>query len=111
MELQIKDPGTGVLLAYTVKPERLHELRGFCILAPNGSGFFMASRGGVWWVMDGHAVTPALLVNIGLALEHYPLREQTGSVDAGELKGHDTDNQPNPNSGIGDEALIDPNKP
>jgi hypothetical protein len=52
-----------------------------------------------------------LLVNIGLALEHYPLAEQTGMMNAAEDYGFDTDNQPSLNSGIGDEALTDPNEP
>jgi len=101
MELQVKDPVSGALLIYTAKPERLHDLHGFRIQPPNGSGFFIASRGGAWRMMDGHAIEPDLLVNIGLALEHQPLQEQTGV----------TDNQPSLNSGLGDEAFTDPNKP
>jgi hypothetical protein len=61
--------------------------------------------------MDGHAVEPELLVNISLALEHHPLREQTGIIAAAQDEGYDTDNQPNLNSGMGNEALIDPNEP
>jgi hypothetical protein len=110
MELQVKDPVTGVLLPYTAKPERLHELHGFRIIPPNGSSFFIASRGGAWRVMDGHVIAPELLVNIGLALEHQPLREQVGLMNAAN-EGYDTDNQPNLNSGIGDVALTDPNEP
>src|SRR5258708_850185 len=111
MELQVKDPGTGVLLSYTARPERLHELHGYRILSSNGAGFFIASRGGTWRVLDGHPVAAELLANIGLALEHHPLREQTGMFKTADDNGYDTDNQPNLNSGVGDEALIDPNKP
>jgi hypothetical protein len=103
MELQVKDPGTGVLLPYTANPERLHELHGFRILPPNGAGFFIASRGGAWRVMDGHVIAPEFLANIGLALERHPLWEQL-------TERYDTDNQPNLNSGLGDESLTGPNK-
>jgi len=50
-------------------------VHGFRIQPPNSNGFFIASWGGSWRVLDGHVIQPELLVNIGLALEHYPLEE------------------------------------
>lgn len=110
MELQVKDPATGALLLYSAKPEQWHGTHGFRIQHEGSSGFLIAHRGGTWQVMDDHPIGPELLVNIGLALEHYPLEEQTRMTESTD-EGYDTDNQPNLNSGIGEEGLIDPNKP
>lgn len=76
MELLVKDPSTGALLRFEARPERLGHDHGFYIMNLMGSGFFIASRSGVWRVIDGHHVEPELLINIGLALEGRPLGEQ-----------------------------------
>lgn len=106
----MKDPVDGGLRQYTTRPESLHGIHGYRIQPSNGAGFFIANQGGTWRVMDRHHIEPELLINIGLALEHHPLREQTGTLKVDE-EFHETDNQPNLNNGIGDEGLIDPNKP
>jgi len=108
MEIKVKDPETGALQLLQAKPEQRHGVHGFRVRYPNHSGFFIGNRGGAWRVMDDHHVEPELLVNIGLALEGYSIREQTGRSPEGTF---DTDNQPNLNSGMGDESIIDPNKP
>lgn len=108
MEINVKDPETGVLLLLDARPEQRHGVHGFRIRHPNHSGFFIANRGGAWRVMDDHRVEPELLANIGLALEGHSVREQ---VSRSSDDTFDTDNQPNVNNGIGGESIIDPNKP
>jgi hypothetical protein len=78
MEINVKDPKTGALLQLNAKPEQVHGVHGFRIRHPNHSGFFIANRGGVWRVMDDHHIEPEMLANIGLALEGYSIRAQTG---------------------------------
>ncbi|MGZ3760676.1 MAG: hypothetical protein ACXVAY_18025 [Mucilaginibacter sp.] len=76
MEIKVKDPYSGVLLTLTAHAEQYQGLHGFRILRANGSGFFICARSGSWRAVDGHPVEPHLLINIGLALEGYPVEEQ-----------------------------------
>jgi hypothetical protein len=76
MELNVKDPVTYAGLLFDAKPMHLHGIHGFYLRHPNGSGFYVANRGGAWRIMDDHHVEPQLLVNIGLALEGYDWSEQ-----------------------------------
>jgi hypothetical protein len=122
MDIQVKDPDTGALLALNAKPEQYQGIHGFRITRPNGSGFFITSRSGAWRSVDDHHIDAGLLINIGLALEGYPLKEQQVRNDTQESPEQNqdstkdssepyTDNQPNINTGIGDEGAINPNKP
>jgi len=76
MEITVKDPVSGADKRYNAKPMQLHGLHGFYLTHPNGSGFFVANRGGTWRIMDDHHVDPDELINIGLALEGRDQREQ-----------------------------------
>jgi hypothetical protein len=76
MDIQVKDPDTGALLALNARPEQYRGIHGFRITRPNGAGFFIISRSGAWRSVDDHRIDTGLLINIGLALEGYPLREQ-----------------------------------
>lgn len=81
MQLKVKDPGTGALLLLDAKPERWHGVHGFRIRHPNGSGFWISGGSGAWQAEDGHPVDRDLMVNIGLALEQHPLKEQLTDHD------------------------------
>jgi hypothetical protein len=97
MELQVKNPETGVLCKYNAKPDKWHGLHGFRILPPNSAGFFIAHRGGTWRVISGSPVRPELLANIGLALEHYPLDKQAVITDSQpDLNSNVTEDGPTP---------------
>jgi hypothetical protein len=76
MKLNVKDPATGAGLLLHAKPMQVHNVHGFYLKHPNGSGFFVANQGGAWRVMDDHHVEPRLLINIGLALEGRDWSEQ-----------------------------------
>jgi len=80
MKLEVKEPSTGALLHLEAKPERHYGLRGFRIVHPNGSSFFISNKSGTWEPADSHHIDPVFLINIGLALEHYDLKEQVGNV-------------------------------
>jgi len=84
MQIQVKDPATGALLLLDAKPEKWHGEHGFRIRHANGSGFWMTSRSGTWQTEHGYQVNSGLLVNIGLALEQYPLKEQLTNHDDDE---------------------------
>ncbi|MDB5157203.1 MAG: hypothetical protein JWR50_1910 [Mucilaginibacter sp.] len=101
MDIEVKDPATGALLRLDARPEQVKGIHGFRIRHPNGSGFFITSTSGTWRSGDDHHIDTDFLVNIGLALERQNLSGQIGY----------TDNQPNVNSGMGEEGLIDPNGP
>ncbi|SEN00077.1 hypothetical protein SAMN05192574_102133 [Mucilaginibacter gossypiicola] len=79
VELQVKDPYTGALLLLEAKPEKWHGEQGFRIRHPNGSNFWISGRSGAWQAEDGHPVDRDLLVNIGIALEQHPFKEQITS--------------------------------
>lgn len=85
MKLNVKDPDTGAGLLFYAKPMHLHGVHGFYLAHPNGSGFFVANRGGSWRVMDDHHVEHPLLINIGLALEGHGWSEQV-SLKEEELR-------------------------
>ncbi|MDB4919389.1 hypothetical protein [Mucilaginibacter sp.] len=76
MHLEVKDPSTGALLRLEAKPEQIAGEHGFRIRHPNGSSFFIANRSGTWRSADDHAIDEEFLVNIGLAMEGYKLKEQ-----------------------------------
>ncbi|MDB4924441.1 hypothetical protein [Mucilaginibacter sp.] len=114
MDIQVKDPSTGALLMLDARPEQHRGEHGFRIRHPNGSGFLIVNRSGTWRVADDHHIDAGFLINIGLALEGHSVREQTGtnakeSSQAGDDLPY-TDNQPNINSGFGDEGMINPNE-
>ena len=79
MEIEVKDPSTGALLHLHAKPEHFEGMHGFRISHPNGSGFFIANKGGVWRSADDHHVDNDFLANIGLALEGYEPSDQVVS--------------------------------
>ena len=81
MELEVKDPDTGVLLRLNAKPEHLDGRHGYRIMHPNGSGFFIVNQSGAWRSADDHHVDPDLLTNIGLALEGGKLSDQIVHTD------------------------------
>ena len=120
MDIQVKDPSTGALLLLNARPERHKGEQGFRIRHPNGSGFLIVNRSGTWRAADDHHIDTDLLINIGLALEGHPLKEQMGSTppEGNQPKKKElpdeslpyTDNQPNVNSGLGDEGTINPNE-
>lgn len=76
MQIEVKDPITGALLILDAKPAQLNNQHGFRISHPNGSGFFIMHRAGVWRSGDDHHVDTDLLINIGLALEGAKITEQ-----------------------------------
>lgn len=76
MNIEVKDPATGALLALTAKPEHFKGTHGFRILHPNGSGFFIDNRTGTWHSADDHHIDTDFLTNIGLALEGRSIEEQ-----------------------------------
>lgn len=82
MQIEVKDPLTGALLILDAKPEQLNNQHGFRIRHPNGSGFFIVHKSGVWRPGDDHHVDSGLLINIGLALEGLGLNQQV-SYDGG----------------------------
>jgi hypothetical protein len=76
MNIEVKDPTTGVLMQLTAKPEHFNGMHGFRILHPNGSSFFIVNKAGAWRSADDHHIDSELLINIGLALEGYDLIDQ-----------------------------------
>jgi hypothetical protein len=80
MKLEVNDPSTGELMNLDAKPEKYHGLHGFRIRHENGSHFFISNRSGTWQAADGHHLDADLLINIGLALEHYDITEQIKNV-------------------------------
>ncbi len=69
MEIEVKDPTTGVKLKLAARSENFKGLHGFRIFHPNGSNFFISSKNGTWRSGDDHHVDADFLINIGLALE------------------------------------------
>jgi hypothetical protein len=76
MDIEVKDPITGALLRLEAHPENLEGQRGFRILHPNGSGFFIVNRSGAWRSGDDHHVDSDMLINIGIAIEGGELKDQ-----------------------------------
>jgi hypothetical protein len=98
MDIQVKDPDTGALLALNARPEQHQGIHGFRITRPNGAGFFITSRSGTWRSVDDHHIDTGLLINIGLALEGHPLREQqTGSSPSENTPGNEPHTISDPN--------------
>lgn len=76
MQIEVKEPGTGVLLRLDAKNENYRGMHGMRIRYPNGSSFFIVAKSGTWRSVDNHHVAPSFLINIGLALEGRKLSEQ-----------------------------------
>jgi len=88
MQINVKDPQSGVLLTLEAKPERWHNVQGFRIIHPDGSNFWISSHSGAWQAEDGRHIDSQLLINIGLALEHHPYSEQLESITSNRA-GHE----------------------
>ena len=76
MKIAVKDPSTGALLNAEARPEKYNGIQGYRILHQNGSNFFIFNRSGAWRQGDSHHLEPALLANIGMAIEGNKLSEQ-----------------------------------
>lgn len=76
MQIEVKEPGTGVLLRLDAKAENYQGKHGMRIRYPNGANFFIVADAGAWRSADHHHVAPRFLINIGLALEGRELSEQ-----------------------------------
>lgn len=76
MQIEVKEPATGVLLRLDAKAENYKGLHGMRIRYANGSSFFIIPKSGAWRSADDHHIAPDFLTNIGLALEGRALSEQ-----------------------------------
>lgn len=76
MQIEVKEPGTGVLLRLHAKAENYQGKHGMRIKYPNGANFFIIAESGAWRSADHHHVAPRFLINIGMALEGRKLSEQ-----------------------------------
>ncbi|ALL07860.1 hypothetical protein AQ505_21605 [Pedobacter sp. PACM 27299] len=76
MQIEVKEPGTGVLLLLDAKSENYQGKHGMRIRYPNGASFFIVAQSGAWRSADHHHVAPRFLINIGMAIEGRKLTEQ-----------------------------------
>lgn len=76
MKIEVKEPGTGVLLLLDAKSENYQGKHGMRIRYPNGANFFIIAQSGAWRSADHHHVAPRFLINIGMAIEGRKLTEQ-----------------------------------
>ncbi|WP_316822827.1 hypothetical protein [Pedobacter gandavensis] len=76
MQIEVREPGTGILLRLEAKSENYQGKHGMRIRYPNGANFFIMADSGAWRSADHHHVAPRFLINIGLALEGRAVSEQ-----------------------------------
>lgn len=65
----VTDPATGEFLQFEAKPEKYNGEQGYRIFFKTGVNFFISNKYGAWRSLDSHHVDPALLNNIGMAIE------------------------------------------